>query len=204
VKDVFKTTIKDFELTFETADELFSPNAVDRGTLALLSVIEFDEEDQICDLGCGYGVVGILAAKAVGPENVLMIDNDKMAVEMAKKNARLNGVPDVKIMVSDGFTTVEEHGFSKIISNPPYHVDFSVPKAFIEKGFNRLRLEGALYLVTKRKTWYEKKLRSIFGNVAISEIDGYYIFKAIKKSPHYASKAKKEKIKTPPKKRKRR
>ena len=30
--------------------------------------------------------------------------------------------------------------FDWILSNPPYHTDFSVPKRFIEKGFNRLKV----------------------------------------------------------------
>ena len=197
---MLKTVIKDVELTFETADELFSPRGIDRGTLALLSVIEFGERDMVCDLGCGYGVIGILVAKIIGSANVLMVDNDALAIEISKRNATLNDVPQVEIVRSDGFSNVYQHGFSKIISNPPYHVDFSVPKLFIEKGFNRLQIEGILYLVTKRRTWYEKKLKSIFGNVVVLELDGYYIFKAIKKHQHYANKIKKEKIKTPSKK----
>jgi len=64
--------------------------------------------------------------------------------------------------------------------------DFSVPKMFIEKGFNRLRIGGRMYMVTKRKLWYKNKLISIFGGVKIWEIDGYYVFMSVKKSPDYA------------------
>lgn len=199
-----KTVIKDIELIFETAAGLFSPKEVDRGTLALLSVINFDETDKVCDLGCGYGVVGIVAAKAVGSENVLMIDHDELAVALARKNVVLNAVDQVEVVLSDGFSSVYETGFSKIISHPPYHADFSVPKHFIEKGFNRLKIEGALYMVTKRRTWYENKLKAIFGKVAVFEIDGYYVFKAVKTNVHYANAVKKEKIKTPPKAKRRR
>jgi len=198
---MFTTKIKNIELTFETANELFSPRVVDPGTLALLSVIEFEKNDKICDLGCGYGVIGILAAKLTS-ENVVMIDNDELAIKIAKKNAQRNGVDAIKIILSDGFTTVHERGFTKIITNPPYHVDFLVPKAFIEKGFNRLQLNGEMYMVTKRRTWYEKKLQSIFGNVVVFERDGYYVFKATKRQLQYANKTK-EKHKTPPKKRRR-
>lgn len=73
------------------------------------------------------------------------------------------------------------------LSNPPYHADFSVPKEFIEKGFNRLQIGGKMYMVTKRKDWYKNKLISIFGGVKIWEIDGYYVFLAIKKQSSYAN-----------------
>ena len=71
-------------------------------------------------------------------------------------------------------------------ANPPYHADFSVPKAFIEKGFNRLQIGGKMVMVTKRKEWYKNKLISIFGGVSITEIDGYYVFISEKRSADYA------------------
>jgi 16S rRNA (guanine1207-N2)-methyltransferase len=180
------TTIKGLELQFRTEGGLFSPRRIDRGTLALLSTIEFDPEDRVCDLGCGYGVVGITAAKLIGPDRVLMIDNDPEAVACSRENARLNGVPEAEVIVSDGFSATRETRFTKIISHPPYHTDFSVPKRFIEKGFNRLALEGRFYMVTKRKEWYKQKLISIFGGVSIREVEGYYVFMAVKKSGTYA------------------
>lgn len=144
------------------------------------SVIEFVEGDRVLDLGCGYGVVGILASN-IGEQNVVMVDNDETAVEVAKYNARLNGVQNIEIIQSDGFSNVKQNNFTKIISHPAYHVDFSVPKHFIEKGFNRLLLNGRMYMVTKRKDWYKNKLISIFGGVRIWEIENYYVFMAEKK-----------------------
>jgi 16S rRNA (guanine1207-N2)-methyltransferase len=73
-----------------------------------------------------------------------------------------------------------------ILSNPPYHTDFSVAKMFIEKGFNRLSIGGRMYMVTKRKEWYRNKLKSIFGGVRIWELNGYFVFMSIKKSRTYA------------------
>jgi len=66
-----------------------------------------------------------------------------------------------------------------------------VAKAFIEKGFNRLKLGGRMLMVVKRREWYKNKLISVFGGVKIHEIDGYYVFEAVKKSPNYAKRAQK-------------
>ncbi len=182
------TSLKGIDLRFETAETLFSPRAVDPGTLAMLSTIEFQPADKVLDLGCGYGVVGILAAKLIGSGRVVMLDNDPLAVEYAKANAALNGVPGARVVRSDGFVDLKEGGFTKIICHPPYHVDFSVPKAFIEKGFNRLILGGRLYMVTKRLDWYKNKIAAIFGGVVVQEIDGYFVFMAERRSARYASK----------------
>lgn len=189
-----KTNIKGIDLVFETSEGLFSPRAVDLGTLSMLSLVEFGENEKVLDLGCGYGVVGILAAKIVGEENVVMLDIEEEAVKLAQKNASLNGVPGVKTIQSDGFTNLDEKDFTLILCNPPYHTDFSVAKTFIEKGFNRLCIGGRMYMVTKRKEWYKNKLIAIFGGVQIWEINGYYVFMSIKKSRTYA-KVEKEKRK---------
>ena len=95
----------------------------------------------------------------------------------------------VRVFVSDGFRDVDASAFDLILSNPPYQTDFSVAKGFIEKGFNRLKVGGRLYMVTKRREWYRNKLVSVFGGVEIRETDGYYVFAAERRSLQYANKS---------------
>ena len=177
---------QDVVVQLETLPGLFSPERVDRGTRAMLSVAAFRPGLKVMDLGCGCGVVGILAAKVCGAENVVMADNDPRAVEVARRNAARNGVSGVACMVSDGFDGVEAAGFDLILSNPPYQSDFHVAKRFIEKGFNRLKVGGRMLMVTKRLTWYRNKLTAIFGGVRVREIDGYFVFEAEKRRMTYA------------------
>lgn len=181
-------TLKGVQLRFKTREGVFSPTRIDKGTQAMLAVVDFTEEDKVLDLGCGYGVVGILAARLIGPQKVVMVDNDELALNLARENAVLNGVPEVIIRNSDGFRQLSETRFTKILSNPPYHTDFSVAKHFIEKGFNRLVLGGKMYMVVKRREWYKNKMISIFGGVRIQEIEDYYVLCAEKRSLDYACK----------------
>jgi 16S rRNA (guanine1207-N2)-methyltransferase len=185
--NVFTETINGIDLIFETASTLFSPANVDKGTLAMLSAVDLSDEDKLLDLGCGYGVVGIYVAKKIGTQNVAMSDIDELCVKISKKNSELNGVDGIKIIHSNGFANIEDTDFTLILSNPPYHADFSVPKHFIEKGFNRLQLGGKLIMVTKRKDWYKNKITAIFGGVKIIEADGYFVFCAEKRSSQYAN-----------------
>lgn len=187
---MIRVKIKDIDMKFNTSEEVFSPRNIDKGTLAMLSQVEFSEDDKVLDLGCGYGIVGILSAKMIGGKNVVMTDVDSSAVNLSRKNAALNNVKDVKIYQSNGLKDMKEKDFTMILSNPPYHADFSVPKEFIEKGFNRLKVGGKMYMVTKRKEWYKNKLLSIFGGVKITEIDGYYVFMTEKRNSTYSNKKK--------------
>ena len=178
-------------LELETRPGLFSPEHADRGTLAMLSCAQFTPGMKVLDLGCGCGLVGILAARCCGGENVIMSDIDPLAVQIARRNALRNGAEGVRAVVSDGFSAIGEAGFDLILSNPPYQSDFSVAKGFIEKGFNRLKLGGRMLMVVKRREWYKNKLISVFGGVKIHEIDGYYVFEAVKRSPNYAKRTQK-------------
>lgn len=178
--------IKGVHLHLRTHPRLFSPKSIDRGTLAMLSTVDFHPEDRVLDLGCGYGVVGILAAKIVGPDKVIMLDNDPLATAYARLNAELNGVEAVKVVQSEGFAALDEAGFTIILTNPPYHSDFSTAKHFIERGFNRLKMGGRMCLVVKRRTWYENKMRAIFGGVRVEEIDGYFVMTAERRTPQWA------------------
>lgn len=187
---MISTRIKDVEMVFETAPSIFSPNSIDNGTLAMLSVIDFLPSDKVLDLGCGYGIVGILAGKLIGEENVIMCDVSEQAIEYATMNLRMNNVPNIRIRLSDGYKNVGETDFTLILSNPPYHADFSVPKHFIEVGFKKLAIGGKLIMVTKRLDWYKNKLTSVFGGVKVHEINGYYVFVAEKRSQSIKEKEK--------------
>lgn len=190
----FQVNIGDIEMEFTTEAEVFSPQRADRGTLAMLSVVKLEKQDKLLDLGCGYGLVGVWAAKQIGAEQVTMCDISGTAVRVAKKNCERNGV-DVAVYQSDGLKELpQELRFTKILSNPPYHEDFSVPKGFIELGYKRLALGGVMYMVTKRKEWYYNKLKTVFGGVCVDEIDGYYVFTAEKRERKPVEKKKNEQI----------
>ena len=184
---VITAEVRGLRLVLETAPSLFSPLRADRGTMAMLSCVDFAPGMRVLDLGCGCGLVGITAARLCGAENVVMCDIDPLAVEIAARNAARNGVARAKTVLSDGFSALEDTGFDLILSNPPYQSDFSVAKGFIEKGFNRLKLGGRLVMVTKRREWYRNRMIAIFGGVRIREVDGYFVFEAEKRDARYAN-----------------
>lgn len=183
--------VQGIDLVLNTNEEVFSPTAVDKGTRAMLSFVEFKENDKVLDLGCGCGVVGILAAKQIGADNVVMCDVSENAMQLSKQNATANGVAGVTIRRSDGLNEISETGFTLILSNPPYHTDFAVAKGFIEDGFKKLAIGGKMVMVTKRLDWYRNKLSSVFGGVTVKEKDGYYVFLAEKRSNRKPKKEKK-------------
>lgn len=189
---MFEIDIWNNRLKFETEESLFSPESPDRGTMAMLRNTELKESDKILDLGCGYGLVGISAAKVIGEKNVFMVDINEKAVEYARINAAKNGVPGVTVKLGSGLDPIQDNDFTLILSNPPYHTDFSVPKAFIENGFKQLEVGGRMVMVVKRLDWYKNKLTTIFGGVRVVEDDGYYILTSEKRGS-FTTKSKEKK-----------
>ncbi|MBQ8800126.1 MAG: class I SAM-dependent methyltransferase [Lachnospiraceae bacterium] len=177
-----KETINGQELILETGNYYFSPNSIDKGTLFLLSKVQVTENEKVLDLGCGYGVVGIVLAKQIGGERVVMSDISEEALELTSYNLTKNDLEGVKVVKSDGLKEITDADFTLILSNPPYHTDFSVAKAFIEEGYKKLVLGGKLVMVTKRLPWYRNKLTAVFGGVKVYEQDGYYVFVAEKRN----------------------
>lgn len=176
------------DIALEPRAGVFSPEGADRGTLAMLKAAQLkpDAPQKVLDLGCGWGLVGIYCALMWGAEHVTMLDVDPAAVECARLNCRLNGLDSLSPILSDAYDALDDAGFDLILSNPPYHADFAVARRFIEKGFNRLKLGGRMMMVTKRRDWYRNKFISTFGGVKIDEMDGYFVFTGIRKSPDYA------------------
>lgn len=60
---------------------------------------------KVFDIGAGSGVLSI-AAKKLGAKRVEAYDYDAVAVRIARENAALNGIEDLKIEVSDLFQNV--------------------------------------------------------------------------------------------------
>lgn len=68
----------------------------------------------VLDLGCGSGILAILAKK-LGANRVLAVDNDPLAVDVAKENAEKNCV-QIDVRLSDLFSNVDGK-FDIIVSN---------------------------------------------------------------------------------------
>ena len=165
---------------FHTLDTLFAYKYIDIGTIRMLEYTEFRSDDKVLDLGCGYGVVGIVAARTIGTENIVMSDVNTDALEMAVENVNANSLDGIRIVCSNGFENIRDTDFTLVMSNPPYHTDFSVAKAFIEGSYKHLKVGGRLVMVTKRFDWYKNKIQAVFGGVKWIESCGYYVFLAEK------------------------
>ncbi|WP_300314052.1 methyltransferase, partial [uncultured Psychrobacter sp.] len=105
---------------FVTTWGIFSPQKLDDGSLMLLDHVDFQADDDSIDLGCGYGVLGMTAARECPNGQHTLIDKDFMAVEYARRNCEKNALSNVDVHLSNGFNQVAaDKNFSLVMSNLP-------------------------------------------------------------------------------------
>lgn len=69
----------------------------------------------VLDIGCGTGILGILASK-LGSKSVVAIDNDPICYESTKENKVLNSIKNLDVLLGDS-TTIPSERYSLIIAN---------------------------------------------------------------------------------------
>jgi 16S rRNA (guanine1207-N2)-methyltransferase len=133
-------------------------------------------------LGCGYGVIGIVTAKTNPSTAVTAVDVNPAAVELTKRNCKLNGV-EINILVSDCFEQLDCQ-WTTVIINPPIHAGKTVTYRMYEGAFKHLEFGGKLYVVTLKKHGAEStmaKLQSVFGNCEVLyKKKGIYVLECTK------------------------
>ena len=160
-----------------TDSGVFSRDGLDYGTELLIKSLT-DVKGDFLDLGCGWGAVGIVVAKAFPDSRVTMSDINSRAVEYAEKNCRVNNVANARVVRSDGLADVEG-GFDTIAVNPPIRAGKQVVYSLFSQSYDRLRQHGRLYVVIRKQQGAEsaqKFLAELFGNATrIYRDKGYWI-----------------------------
>jgi 16S rRNA (guanine1207-N2)-methyltransferase len=172
------------ELTFYTDNGVFSKGTIDYGTRVLVENCEIKEHyKSILDLGCGYGPVGISLAKEFSNLVIDMVDVNLRALELAKRNALENNVKNVNIYESYIYNNIVAK-FDCILTNPPIRAGKTVVHEMLEKSYDYLNDQGALFVVIQKKQGApsaKEKMETVFGNCEVVCKDkGYYILKSKK------------------------
>ncbi|MFD0872466.1 Ribosomal RNA large subunit methyltransferase G [Chlamydia abortus] len=181
---MIRQSLRGRDFQFVTDAGVFSKNAIDFGSRLLIESVEVAEDAKVLDVGCGYGPIGIAVAAEVSLGSVTMIDINERAVELARENARRNGLANVKVMQSNMLEQVLDDRFHCILTNPPIRAGKAVVHQIFEQAYHCLLPSGQLWVVIQKKQGAPSaklKLEEMFGQVEeITKDKGYRIFKATK------------------------
>ena len=136
---------------FVTDAGVFSKGHVDEGTRLLIETVEFPASGLICDLGCGYGPIGLVAADQSPACMVHLVDVNARAVALAERNLELNNVTNAEVFLGDGFAPLPAGNYHLILTNPPIRAGKKVVYPLVEEAYQRLEPGGRLCLVIRTK-----------------------------------------------------
>jgi 16S rRNA (guanine1207-N2)-methyltransferase len=176
-------TFKAVHYTFVSDRGVFSKQKIDFGTHLMLNHITPDHVSHILDMGCGYGVVGIVLRHQYPKAKLSMFDINARAVELSMKNAETYHILDAYIKESDGIPS-EIKDVDVAVLNPPIRAGKDVVFKLYKQAYDVLVKDGSLYIVIQKKQGALSSyayLQTLFKTVTcIAKDKGYFVYKATK------------------------
>lgn len=179
-------------LELETSPGIFSAKRLDPGSELLLEAFARIARERpprrIVDLGCGTGVLGLVAATLVPEAEVLLADADARAVECTRRNiARLRLESRCRALWWDAREPPAEGGFELALVNPPFHhrgaeVDLGPALALFASLAGWLAPRASALVVANRTLPYEAPLTRLGELALLADVRGYKLLSLSRRS----------------------
>ncbi len=151
---------------FITRPGVFSADAPDKGSQALLSALPAKLTGRGADLGTGWGYLARDILRREGVTSLDLVEADHTALECARVNI---GDPRARFIWADVGDWGQGEGLNFVITNPPFHTgrkgDPDIGRAFIRAAAAMLAPNGQLWMVANRHLPYEADLQANFRHV---------------------------------------
>ncbi|WP_343059360.1 class I SAM-dependent methyltransferase [Micrococcus cohnii] len=141
--------LADREVRVQTANGVFSPDGIDKGTRALLSVVPAPPaEGSFLDIGAGWGPLALTMALRSPTATVTAVEVNERSLALCRDNARAAGADNVRALRPD--QVPEDAGFDLIWSNPPIRIGKPALHALLTRWLPVLRPGGQAWLVVQK------------------------------------------------------
>ncbi len=182
-----RAQIRSRDFAFHSDAGVFSAARIDTGTRLLAEAMEIRPGDRVLDLGCGYGVLGIVAAALAARGLAVLVDRNQRAVTLAQANIAHNRIANAVVVLADGGEALRERCCDVVLTNPPVHAGNQAVFSFIAAAHRVLRAGGRFYLVGRTgrgALTFARRMQELFG--AVEEVEkqsGYRVYRALRQEP---------------------
>ena len=129
------------KFTFFTDNGVFSKDGLDFGSRLLLETIPLEEVGgKVLDMGCGYGVFGIVLNKLTSCA-VDMVDVNLRAIHLSEINIHENHCQNISVFESNVYENIHSK-YSCIVTNPPIRAGKEIIRKFLLGSYEYLNNNG--------------------------------------------------------------
>lgn len=171
---------------FTNHSNLFSREKLDPGTKFLLQHLPEGPFAKVLDLGCGNGILGIVAQQRYPDAALTFSDESRMALQSAETNYRKFFPEGTAAFVwANCYEDQERDSLDLVLCNPPFHQETTVHDGIAWQMFvdarRALKVGGTLRVIGNSHLGYHLKLKRIFGRAKIvATNDKFMIVDAVK------------------------
>lgn len=166
-----KVKVPGFENKFINYSNVFSRDKLDIGSRFFLDHIPKSNYENILDLACGNGIIGIKAKMLNPMAKIFFRDESYMAILSSLKNYKKNFDDEAQFTWSNCYEDGQENIMDLVLCNPPFHQNHTVGDFIAISMFHdakkALKSGGELIVIGNSHLAYQVKLRRIFGNSQI-------------------------------------
>jgi 16S rRNA (guanine1207-N2)-methyltransferase len=178
----FAVKLRDREVLVIGKPGVWSWNAVNPGTAALLGMPRFEPSVRVLDLGCGTGVIGAVAGLLAPEGQVTLVDCNLVAVDCARRTLEANQVTNAQVHLVDGVEGLDRASFDLVLCHLPRGRD--VQWELIRGAAHVLRPGGCFYFVASTNVGIKGAVayaRDLFGRCGvIRQKKGYHVAMTIR------------------------
>ncbi|HIT37066.1 MAG TPA: class I SAM-dependent methyltransferase [Candidatus Onthousia faecipullorum] len=174
------TSIFNQNFIFYTDNGVFAKHGLDYGSRLLLESLPYQElKGPVLDVGCGYGVLGIIVNKITNLD-VDMVDVNKRALHLSKRNIKENKCTNINVFESNCYENVTKK-YRTIITNPPIRAGKKIVYDILLNARSHLESDGVLYLVIRKEQGAKSTisdLKKYYDVDIVNKSKGFYIIVA--------------------------
>lgn len=179
---IFEATLAGGPRLIHSLPGVFSYDRLDAGTRLLLEYFTVPPGARVLDLGCGYGVLGLVAAER-GAAQVDLLDENMYAVAAARRTLADHGVAPARVELADVRAGAFRGPYDLVVTNPPFHqgkaVDYGASRGFVAYARELLAPGGRFVLVANSFLRYDTLLRQHFAEVELlAQTPGFQVWQA--------------------------
>lgn len=178
-KKIININYNNKEIKLYTDNGVFSKEHFDYGSKLLVNnFLKEEKSGRVLDLGCGYGIIGIILSQN---KNLYidMVDINNNAVNLTKENLKLNNIENATSFVSNIYSEITNK-YDYIITNPPIRAGKETIRTFLFDAQNHISENGEIWFVMRKDHGVKSMMKELEKDYKIEVVDkdkGFYIVK---------------------------